>query len=284
MAKVIATISLKGGVGKTTVTAGLAEFMSAEFGQRVLLVDLDSQINLTTMMISEQRWFDMNTAGRTLATLFTDAVNGTRNFDLDQAIERNVSPVKRVTTVDLLASSLDLIEVQEELSALRVESARTDGGVLFLRDALAPVVDFYDYVLIDCPPNIGPVTLNGLAAADAYIIPTIPDHLSTYGIPQIQGRVRKFSDEIGKSIVELGVVITKYKSNSRVHSSTTKRLRRDPTIQHVLPNYINESNAIAASAEFVPFGTLKTKYGNQGQFDQFRGLTTDVMTEAMEKL
>ena len=57
MAKVIATISLKGGVGKTTVTGGLAEFMAAEFGQRVLLIDLDSQINLTTMMISEEQWF-----------------------------------------------------------------------------------------------------------------------------------------------------------------------------------------------------------------------------------
>ncbi|GAB93117.1 ParA family protein [Gordonia rhizosphera] len=284
MAKVIATISLKGGVGKTTVTAGLAEFMSAEFGQRVLLIDLDSQINLTTMMISEERWFELNTNGDTLAALFADAVHGTSDFDLDSAIQRGVSPVKRVATVDLLASSLDLVELQEEMSALRVAGERSDGGVMFLRKAIAPVVDFYDYVLIDCPPNIGPVTLNGLAAADAYIIPTVPDHLSTYGIPQIQNRVRKFGDEIGREIVELGVVITKFKSNSSVHGSTTKRLRRDPTIQNVLPSYINEANAIAASAEFVPYGTLKRKYGNQGQFDQFRGLTTDVMTEAQEKL
>ena len=284
MAKVIATISLKGGVGKTTVTGGLAEFMAAEFGQRVLLVDLDSQINLTTMMISEEQWFTLNTNGRTLASLFGDAVYGTNHFRLDDAIVRGVSPVKRVVTVDLLASSLDLIEIQEELSALRVSGSDPGGGVDFLRKAIAPVVDYYDYVLIDCPPTIGPVTLNGLAAADGYIIPTIPDHLSTYGIPQIQNRVRKFGDEIGRNIVELGVVITKYKANSAVHRATTKRLRRDPTIAHVLPSYINEANSVAASAEFVPYGTLKGKYGNQGQFDQFRGLTTDVMTEAQEKL
>lgn len=284
MAKVIATISLKGGVGKTTVTTGLAEFMSAEFGQRVLLIDLDSQINLTTMMISEERWFELNTNGQTLASLFADAVNGTSYFDLDRAVQRNVSPVKRVSTVDLLASSLDLIEIQEELSALRVEGRNAGGAVEHLGAAIAPIRDYYDFVLIDCPPNIGPVTLNGLATADAYIIPTIPDHLSTYGIPQIQNRVRKFGEEIGRDIVELGVVITKFKSNSAVHRSTTRRLRRDPTIQNVLPHYINESNAIAAAAEFVPYGTLKSKYGNQGQFDQFRGLTTDVMTEAQEKL
>ena len=120
MAKVIATISLKGGVGKTTVTAGLAEFMSAEFGQRVLLIDLDSQINLTTMMISEGRWFELNTNGRTLATLFADAVNGSSNFDLDSAVERNVSPVKRVTTVDLLASSLDLAGSMKDLSLIHI--------------------------------------------------------------------------------------------------------------------------------------------------------------------
>ncbi|WP_279106349.1 ParA family protein [Gordonia paraffinivorans] len=284
MAKVIATISLKGGVGKTTVTAGLAEFMSAEFGQRVLLIDLDSQINLTTMMISEERWFELNTNGRTLATLFSDAVNGTSYFRLNEAIERGVSPVKKVTTVDLLASSLDLIEVQEELSALRVVGRAPGNGTRFLREAIAPVGNFYDFVLIDCPPNIGPVTLNGLAAADAYIIPTIPDVLSTYGIPQIQSRVRKIGEEIGRSIVELGVVITKYKANSAVHRSTTKRLHRDPTIQHVLPSYINEANSVAAAAEFAPYGTLKVKYGNQGQFDQFRALTMDVMTEAQEKI
>ncbi|MCZ0914429.1 ParA family protein [Gordonia amicalis] len=284
MAKVIATISLKGGVGKTTVTAGLAEFMAAEFGQRVLLIDLDSQINLTTMMISEERWFELNTNGRTLATLFSDAINGTQYFRLNDAIERGVSPVKKVNTVDLLASSLDLIEVQEELSALRVEGRARGNGTQFLREAIAPVVDFYDYVLIDCPPNIGPVTLNGLAAADAYIIPTIPDVLSTYGIPQIQTRVRKIGDEIGRTIVELGVVITKYKANSAVHRSTALRLRRDPTIQHVLPSYINEANSVAAAAEFTPYGTLGVKYGNQGQFDQFRGLAMDVMTEAQEKI
>ncbi|GAB85266.1 ParA family protein [Gordonia rubripertincta] len=284
MAKVIATISLKGGVGKTTVTAGLAEYMSAEFGQRVLLIDLDSQINLTTMMISEERWLELNTNGRTLATLFSDAVRGTRYFRLDEAIERGVSPVKKVNSVDLLASSLDLIEVQEDLSALRVEGRVPDGGTGFLREAIEPVLDFYDYVLIDCPPNIGPITLNGLAAADAYIIPTIPDVLSTYGIPQIQTRVRKIGHEIGRTIVELGVVITKYKANSAVHRSTAMRLRRDPTIQHVLPSYINEANSVAAAAEFTSYGTLRVKYGNQGQFDQFRGLTMDVMTEAQEKI
>jgi len=65
MTSVIATISLKGGVGKTTVTAGVAELMAGEFGRRVLLVDLDSQINLTTMFLGDERWLKLNAAGHT---------------------------------------------------------------------------------------------------------------------------------------------------------------------------------------------------------------------------
>lgn len=284
MAKVITTISLKGGVGKTTITAGVAEFMSAEFGQKVLLIDLDSQINLTTMMISESDWFDLNKKGLTLATLFKDAVEGTSNFDVQASIQQSVSPVKKVTGVDLLPSSLDLIGLQERISALRVNAGSSTSAVDILGRAIEPVAAYYDYILIDCPPNVGPITLNGLAMADGYIIPTIPDVLSTYGIPQIQTRIEEFGKELGRSIVELGLVITKYKSNSSIHRTTIRNLRRDPHIQNVLPVYLGESNSIAASAQFEPYGTLKGKYGNAGQFDQLREITKHIMTEAEAKL
>ena len=284
MAKVITTISLKGGVGKTTITAGIAEFMSAEFGRKVLLIDLDSQINLTTMMISEEHWFDLNKKGLTLATLFKDAVEGTSNFDIQASIQQSVSPVKKVTGVDLLPSSLDLIGLQERISALRVNEGSPTSAVDILGKAIDPVSAYYDYILIDCPPNVGPITLNGLAMADGYIIPTIPDVLSSYGIPQIQSRIKEFGGELGRKIVELGLVITKYKSNSSIHRTTIRNLRRDPEIQNVLPVYLAESNSIAASAQFEPYGTLKTKYGNAGQFDQLREITKTIMTEAEAKL
>ena len=284
MAKVITTISLKGGVGKTTITAGIAEFMSAEFGRKVLLIDLDSQINLTTMMISEEHWFDLNKKGLTLATLFKDAVEGTSNFDIQASIQQSVSPVKKVTGVDLLPSSLDLIGLQERISALRVNEGSPTSAVDILGKAIDPVSAYYDYILIDCPPNVGPITLNGLAMADGYIIPTIPDVLSTYGIPQIQSRIKEFGGELGRKIVELGLVITKYKANSSNHRTTIRNLRRDPEIQNVLPVYLAESNSIAASAQFEPYGTLKTKYGNAGQFDQLREITKTIMTEAEAKL
>ena len=284
MTSVIATISLKGGVGKTTVTAGVAEFMAGEFGRRVLVVDLDSQINLTTMFLGDERWVKLNAAGHTLATVFADAVDQTSEFSLPDTLQRDVSTVSGVAGLDLIPSSLDLIEVTEELSAMRVRRDDTLAGVSALRDALASVVDDYDFVLIDCPPNMGPVTLNGLAMADGYIIPTIPDVLSTYGIPQVQTYIGRFGEEIGRRIVELGVVITKFKANSSVHKETVTRLRRDPTIQNVLPGYLGEANSIAAAAEFGSHASLRAKYGSRGQFDQFRELTRTIMVEADDKL
>ena len=74
MGKVISTINLKGGVGKTTTTAALAEFLSAEFRKKVLVIDLDPQTNLTTVLIGEEKWKELNDAGFTLASLFTDAL------------------------------------------------------------------------------------------------------------------------------------------------------------------------------------------------------------------
>ena len=114
MTRVIATINLKGGVGKTTTTAALGEIMSAEFGQRVLLIDLDPQTNLTTMMIGEKRWQALNDEQLTLAALFGEAVEPTGTpFDIEKAIQRDVSSIRAARDVDLLASSLDLMEIQE---------------------------------------------------------------------------------------------------------------------------------------------------------------------------
>ncbi|AZG48534.1 ParA family protein [Gordonia insulae] len=284
MPTVIATISLKGGVGKTTLTAGVAEFLSGEFGKHVLLIDLDAQTNLTTMMIGEDRWLRCNDQGHTLATLFGDALDGTNLFDLHKTVQRGVSPVHSVTGVDLLPSSLDLIELQEELSARRVAADDHAAIVDVLRTGVAPIAGDYDYILIDCPPNVGPFSLNGLAMADAYVIPTIPDVLSTYAIPHIQRQVADFGAEIGRTITELGVVVTKFRAASALHQETVHRLRRDPTIQNVLPAYLHEANVIGAAAGYTAHPSLSAKYGHHGHHEQFRRVAQSIMIEAEVKV
>lgn len=284
MPRVIATISLKGGVGKTTLTAGVAEFLSAVLGKRVLVIDLDAQTSLTSIMIGPDRWLELNDRGRTLATLFSDALDGTSYFDRDQVLQCRVSPVAEVTGVDLLPASLDFIELQEELSAHRVRADDHAAAVDILRRGVAPILGNYDYVLIDCPPNMGPFSLNGLAMSDGFVIPTIPDVLSTYAIPHVQRYVADFASEIGRPIRELGLIISKFRASSALHQDTVTRLRRDPTIQNVLPAYVHEGNAIGAAAAYSPASTLRARYGHHGHYEQLEALTRAIVTEAQAKL
>ncbi|WP_424535514.1 AAA family ATPase [Sphaerisporangium viridialbum] len=273
MAHVIATINLKGGVGKTTTTAALAEILSGEFHKKVLVVDLDPQTNLTTILIGEEHWKSLNDQGHTLATLFTDAIRNESEparFDLEKTLQRQVSPVSDVRSVDLLPSSLDLIDVQDRLASMPSGKFYSNNPTDLLRRAIKSILDDYDYVLVDCPPNLGIVTLNGLRISDGYIIPTIPDVLSTYGIPQIQTRVKAFADNLGEEITEVGIVITKYQAASTVHRNTVRRLEDDAKLPIVFANKIPQANKIAESAEFSSHGTLRQKYGYQGEFQAFR--------------
>ncbi|WP_234425467.1 AAA family ATPase [Streptomyces kebangsaanensis] len=290
MAYVISTINLKGGVGKTTTTVGLAEFLSAEFGKRVLVIDLDPQTNLTTVLIGEKKWKVLNDNGHTLATLFQDALRPDgepEEFDLEKTLQRNVSPVKAVRKVDLLPSSLDLIDVQDRLATMSSGRFYSNNPTDLLRKAVRKITDDYDYVLVDCPPNLGIVTLNGLRISDGYIIPTIPDVLSTYGIPQIQRRVRDFAEGLADrdEIVEIGIVVTKYRANSTVHQNTVRRLKDGKgELPTVLSPYIPERDGIAASAEFTDRGTLRQKYGYRGEYDAFRAMTKEFIELVKEKV
>ncbi|UZF46543.1 ParA family protein [Rhodococcus rhodochrous] len=281
MARVIATINLKGGVGKTTTTAALGEFMAAEFGQRVLMIDLDPQTNLTTMMVGEERWQELNELGLTLATLFRKAITPHVDaFEIEKAVQKNVSPVRAVRDLDLLASSLDLMDIQEGLTHQQYADPGSHRPVEVLLSAVRPIADRYDYIFVDCPPNLGILTLNGLRLADGYLIPTIPDILSTYGIPPLQTKIQEFAKRTGHTVREIGLVITKYRSASNLHRTIIEQLQRDPRIANVVPAWVPEANQIAASAEFVPYGTLKRKYGNTGQYDALRILTETIMMNA----
>jgi chromosome partitioning protein len=124
-------------------------------------------------------------------------------------------------------------------------------------------------------PGVGIVTLNGLRIADGYIIPTIPDVLSTYGIPQIQKRVGDFAENLGEKIAEVGIVVTKYRDQSALHRDTVRRLWENDELPEIFQTVVPEGNRIAESAEHVDRGTLRQKYGYQGQFDTFRSLAAE---------
>lgn len=281
MASVVSTINLKGGVAKTTTTVAMGEILAQAFRKRVLIIDLDPQTNATTMLIGEQKWGKLNSGGHTLARLFQDALledPSSHRFDLTKTLQRGVSNVRDVQNLDLLPSSLDLIDVQDRLVTMPSGRFYTNNPTEVLRRAVKPILDQYDYVLIDCPPNLGLITLNGLRISNGYIIPTIPDVLSTYGIPQIVTRVQSFADSIGEPIEPYGIVVTKYQSNSSLHNRTLKLLRDERTkYPPVFNTVVPQANQIAESAEFTPVGTLRQKYGYGGKYDTIHALTEEVM-------
>lgn len=262
MARIISLINLKGGVAKTTTTVALAETLSSHFGKRILVIDLDPQTNATTMLIGEKRWKEINEKGWTLATLFKDALDpNNKAFNLQKTLQKRVSDVQGAELVDLLPSSLDLIDVQDKLASAPTGQFYSVTPIDLLRLAVKSVLDNYDLVLVDCPPNLGIITLNGLRISEGYIIPTVPDVLSTYGIPQIVKRVGNFSKEIAEDIQPLGIVITKFQENATVHVNVCRDLRRENN-PPVFDTVVRQANQIAAAAELQPGRrTLKQKYG-----------------------
>jgi hypothetical protein len=134
------------------------------------------------MLISETRWEQLDQIGQTLAQLFADALEedtAKHVFDLDMALQRNVGSVAGLTGIDLLPSSLQLIDVKDRLGSMPVGRFWNRSAGQILETEVKHILSDYDVVLIDCPPDMGVVTLNGLRIADGYIIPTIPDVLSS---------------------------------------------------------------------------------------------------------
>lgn len=283
MAHIISTINFKGGVGKTTTSVALAETFSAELRKKVLVIDLDPQTNATLMLIGEKKWFELNSKGHTLATLFQDALDpDNRRFDLKACLQKRVSDVDAARTIDLLPSSLDLIDVQDRLATVPSGKYYARNPIDLVSRAVKSTLDDYDLVIIDCPPNLGIITLNGLRISDGYIIPTIPDHLSTYGIPQIVTRVKEFGKAIDETIEPLGIIITKFQANSTVHNNVIRQLEQDDKLPNVYSNRIRQANTMSAAAEFTASKrTLRQKYGSEpnGLTSGFIALATEIWNE-----
>ena len=213
MTKVLSVINLKGGVGKTTLTVAVSEALAAE-GARVLVVDMDPQTNSTLMLAGEDKWRELDGAGRTLFHLFQRALDK-ETVRLEDILLRSADVVRKREGgdcgIDLVPSSMELIIIQDRLVNMPSGEFHTRAPATVLRDAAHFVLGEYDFVIVDCPPNLGIVTLNGLLISDGFIIPTIPDFLSTYGISQIVNRVEDFAKATGKPLPLLGIAASKFR-------------------------------------------------------------------------
>lgn len=284
---VLSFINLKGGVGKTTTAVAVAEMLAHEDRKHVLLIDLDPQTNATVTLISEDQWAEMDASGRTIAQLFDDRLNPQNppKFEIKKAIVRGVSTINDgIARLDLLPSSIRLIDLQDRIPMIALSGNFTANPLEILRVALQPVIDRYDYIIIDCPPSLGTVTKNGLRISTGYVIPTIPDIVSTWGIYQIVDNVERFARDIDRSIRPLGIVATKVQSNNLhrrvIDDLKSQRLGRfGEENEHSQPpmfnNTIPQTVAVARGADVdADIRTLKGKYGDA--YSALHGLTQEI--------
>jgi chromosome partitioning protein len=284
---VLSFINLKGGVGKTTTAVAVAEMIAHEDGKQVLIIDLDPQTNATVTLISEDYWAIADKAGCTIAQLFEDRIDPSKpaKFDIERAIIRNVSTINNgIARLHLLPSSIRLIDIQDSIPTIAMKGNYNVHPLKILQNAIEPVVDRFDYIIIDCPPSLGPVTKNGLQISTGYVIPTIPDILSTWGIYQIVENLNRLSTDMGRTIPAIGIVATKVQQN-KLHNRVIADLRgkrlgrfgdqgglsQPPLFASEIPQTVD----VARSAdEQADIRTLKGKYGVA--YEPLHGLTQEI--------
>jgi chromosome partitioning protein len=282
MAVVTSIINLKGGVGKTTMTLALAHYLAGEHAKRVLVIDLDPQTNATIALVTERRWKERDQAGQTLYQLFKDQLDGTQIFNPTEAIMPRVSNINGgVPGLDLLPSSIRLHRIQDKITKVADLDTFRSGPVFALRDALRPVVAQYDHILIDCPPNLGVVTLNGIAISRYFLIPVVPDILSTLGVPLVLDRMADFALRAQHEIFGLGIVVSRYRPQSKLHRQTVSDMRRDaiPGIHPPIFNtIIAEDLEVAEAADIEEHvRSLRDKFGGPNPHRQFSALADEYL-------
>ena len=221
-AKILAVANQKGGVGKTTTAVNLAASL-AHFGKRVLLVDLDPQGNATT-----GSGIDKSDIQYGVYSVLTG--------DADIADARIRSE----------AGGYDVLAANRNLAGAEIELVQEIAREMRLKNALATVQDDYDFVLIDCPPTLTLLTLNGLVAAEGVLVPMVCEYYALEGISDLIATVRKIRQAVNPDLDITGIVRTMYDSRSRLVAEVSEQLRShfgDLLFETVIPRNIRLAEA-----------------------------------------
>ncbi|OGO42181.1 MAG: sporulation initiation inhibitor Soj [Chloroflexi bacterium RBG_19FT_COMBO_56_12] len=223
MGRIYTLANQKGGVGKTTTVINLGAYL-AFYGQRVLLIDLDPQANATSCLGIDKQ---------TVKTGTYDVLIGA------SPILNNILHNPRLK-VSLLPASTALAGAEVELVP---ELARENK----LKEAIRPIVDRYDYILIDCPPSLGLLTLNGIVAAqNGVIIPVQCEYLALEGIGQLTQTIQRIRVALYPDLRLRGVVLTMYDGRTKLSSDVVSEVQRhfpEQVFHSIIPRSIRLAEA-----------------------------------------
>lgn len=203
MARVISFINYKGGVGKTTTTFHIGCALAMFHNKRVLLIDDDPQTNLTFLCSDYPGWDAQVHSAGSIENLYGGFIEN-QPVPIRKIIWRSPMAHPHLASVDLVPSNITLLDIDLRLQS-RTRASTTIQEVAethlsqrsILQKALADAVQDYDYVLIDCPPNLYLATQNALYASDGYLVTLMPDHFSTVGVSFLDKRVSQLLRERG---------------------------------------------------------------------------------------
>lgn len=271
MAIIISMINWKGGVGKTTLTLHLAAGL-AHYGKRILMVDLDPQCNLSFLALGVDRYVSevYNKSRVTLKSLF-DCYFANRSIGATDLIQSNLvrtSPKDFFPNLDIILSHQDLVLLDLQLAKTQKagrdhkETTRFEiEKIAILDKILNEIRNDYDYILLDCPPNVNLVTQNAFFTSDYYLVPAIPDFLSTTGISLIDNFMQDFNrgfkdlcDYVGAKYKETlfgGIIfnmVDEYGGIPKETHQETISLIKGQFPAKVFNNYLTDGDGISAAS------------------------------------
>ena len=223
MGKVIAIANQKGGVGKTTTAINLAASL-AVLEKKVLIIDADPQANTTSGL----NFSPDNDEKRTLYELMIGQIDVT-----DALIQTEMEKLHMIPShINLVGAEIELLNFPER--------------EFVMKKALSPISDQYDYIIIDCSPSLGIITINSLTAADSVIIPVQPEFFALEGLGKLLQTIKLVQSEVNPELQIEGFVVTMFDGRTRVHSQVLEELRehfKDMVFNTVIQRNIRLSEA-----------------------------------------
>ena len=232
MAKVYAIANQKGGVGKTTTAINLATYLAGS-GCRVLLVDIDPQANSTASL-----GVDKNSQRYSIYHALVDGV----------ALDQVIMLTKRL--------HLDLVPSSPALAGAEVELVSVENREQRLAQALAPLSERYDYILIDSPPSLGLMTVNALVAADAVIIPIQCEYLALEGLSQLLETIRLVQERLNPRLRVAGMAMTMFDSRTQLSMQVVEQVAKhfpELIFRSVIPRSVRVAVAPSHGEPLVSF-------------------------------